>query len=110
MHDADHQRREAMNKGNAKRSALAAMRRQLRSGEVDLADVLLDPPDCLRHLSLIDVVACRYHSPHGGHWRAVLGRKAVHAGVNLVQPIGMASEHSRRWTAQHVRAQRGSRS
>ena len=50
------QRMEALRKANDVRSARARLKAQLRSGEVALSDILLDPPPCVHTAKVLDLV------------------------------------------------------
>lgn len=87
---------------NHTRGQVADLRRGLRTGTIELADVLLHPPAYIAHMALVDVVDLQA-STRAAVRRANLGRDAVRAGVNLLQPVGRASLASRTWTVENVR-------
>lgn len=99
----------ALQKANRHRLELHSLRGQIRRGEVDLADLLEDPPAYLQRWTLLDVVRLGWHKPARHHSSATLeqlGREAVRDGVNLLISLERSSMDSRRWVSTHVRWQR----
>lgn len=92
----DEQRAAANAASAAKRQFIAQLRSHVLAGRVGLDALLLDPPPQIAHLALIDVMA--FARPRArGSWRVDVGRAAVRAGVNVLQPVGGASKVSREW-------------
>ena len=89
-------------RGLAKRRALAAWRKALKDGEVKLADVFREQPECMRHLPLLDIIRL------GSHWgpgrAAALNGYAVRCHVNLAVPLGDAADVTVDWVARAVEA------
>jgi hypothetical protein len=91
------QRQDAMAKGNVRRLAIREMRRDLKEGRLDLIDVLRDPPELLQTMPIIDAVrVARNVSPRAApNWLVRMGRDATFAQINLLLPLGAASERTR---------------
>lgn len=89
------QRREALDSANALRAERAEIRKGLRDGSLTLENVLLDPPEALLAVPLLDVLQMDRHRRTTAMWR--LNGLAVHEGVNLMLPVGHASEQTRRF-------------
>lgn len=89
----------ALANANAKRVAIAQMRKHVLAGRIDPGDLFLDPPEILAHRALIDVMALARLDPLIGAWREEIGKAAVRDGVNLLVPVGKASRVSREWAA-----------
>jgi hypothetical protein len=104
-HDAsfdalDEHREEASRRSATKRRAAADLRRALRDGDVSLAEVLLDPPECLAHLPIFQVLTMgRSLGPRKLQY---LNTWAMREFVNLAVPLGQASKRSRKWCAENV--------
>lgn len=94
------QRQTALTTANESRSQLAALKRQLRTGEISIEDAMKEPvfADAL----LIDVV--RFTRSCGLRRQGtltVLGKQALRDNVNLMVTVGRASERSKAWVAEH---------
>lgn len=88
---------------NERRIALADLRGSCKLNPELLAVVLLDPPAVLHGHSVIDAVRI-LRGNRGGvapPWLTTLGRNALRDQVNLLVPIGRASERTRMWIAEH---------
>lgn len=85
---------------NRLRSAKAQFRAGLASGELALADVLADPPDCLQQTILLDLL--RMARGIGATKLRLLNLRAMRDRVNLATPLGQTSERSRRWLADEL--------
>lgn len=88
---------------NDKRLRVAALRQQMRTGQVTLTQVLMDPPEELSGYTILDVLRFprstdRYQGSAG---LTRLGRMALRDGVNLAIPLGEASARTRAWAAEH---------
>jgi hypothetical protein len=99
--DAVDQPTQALQVANAKRIAMAALRRRLRTERGALADVMLNPPAVLENVAIVDVVRLAY-SKRSGRMMQLLGREACRDNVNLLMPLGCASLRTRRWVAEHA--------
>jgi len=95
----------ALEDADGTRMEQASYRRRLRSGELSVAEVLLDPPYVLRNMPVVNVLQMARSYRRGGVWLERLGREAARDNVNLCVALGKASERTRYWTAQ--RADRG---
>jgi hypothetical protein len=85
-----------------RRSARTELRRDLRNGTVTLQQAMADPPPELEKVLLVDVLRMvRSKRSRSSASMAVLGRRAVHDGVNLMLPVGKASAWTREWVAEH---------
>ncbi len=85
----------------AKRRALSAIKAALRRGEVRLEDLMTDPPDLIADVPLIDVIRWTRRDQSATARIAQIGAWAVRDGVNLMQPVGVASQRSRAWVAEY---------
>jgi hypothetical protein len=93
-------REEACRRSATKRRAGADLRRDLHNGDVSLAEVLLDPPECIAHLPLFQVLLMgRSLGPRKLQY---LNTWAMREFVNLATPLGQASQRSRQWCAKNV--------
>lgn len=77
------------------RAERARVRRDLRSGVLSLAAVILDPPACVVSVPLFEIV--RWQRFFGAYRLRLLGRRAVADGINLALTVGMASAGTREW-------------
>jgi hypothetical protein len=96
------QRDRALIVANEKRMRVVEIRRQVKSGQLALADLLADPPDEILHMTLFDVVRMTYTSTRAGASMETLGRRALQDGVNLLVQVGRSSMRSREWVAENV--------
>lgn len=85
---------------SALRKERSEVRRAIRTGVLTLEAVMSDPPPALAGVLLIDVVRLGYRY-RTAESVTELGRLALRAGVNLMIPLGVASERSRRWVAEN---------
>ena len=97
----EQQRAAALAAANTRRHRLAELRRQARTGQAGLTGLLLDPPVELRDVLLVDVVRMS-RSQRMSSGIARLGRLAVRDGINLLIPLGQASQRTRAWVAEHA--------
>lgn len=95
------QRDRALNSANEKRAAIASIRVQLSSGQLTVADVMLDPPVALKDTPLIDILRMQRARRRNGLSLAIIGEEAIDANVNLLLPLGCASARVRAWVAAH---------
>lgn len=92
----------ALSSAQARRTRLTELRRDLRAGRVSLTDLMLDPPADMENVILSDVLRWLGCNARGRSSRiAVLGRRAMCDGVNLLQTVGEASAFSRAWVAEN---------
>ena len=101
MNSDEAQRTLALERANEKRLAMADLRARLVSERGALADVMLNVPAELERMAIVDVVRLAYGKRSA---RSIerLGRLAVWDGVNLLMPLGEASERTRRWVAERA--------
>lgn len=85
---------------NATRIHRAAVKRDLRSGSLTLATVMQELPDALLDVPLIDIIRWSRHRSTSAALSRI-GAMAVRDGVNLMIPLGLASQRSRTWVAQN---------
>jgi hypothetical protein len=97
----DEQRMKALQRADAKRIALADLRARLRSERGALADVMLDPPELLADVAIVDVVRLAYGKRSARSLQR-LGAMAAQDRVNLLMPLGSASLRTREWVARHA--------
>lgn len=95
------QRRAALELANEKRLRIADLRRRIRTEHGALEDVLLNPPEELAGIPIIDIVRYAYDN-RPAKTAERLGRLAIRDGVNLLMPLGRASARTREWTAEHT--------
>jgi hypothetical protein len=96
------QRAAALSLANQRRTTRAQLRRRISTGDLTLAAVLEDPPDELRDLIILDIVRIARGSRHSARyvaWLERMGRAAIVDGVNLMMPLGRASQRTRDWVA-----------
>jgi hypothetical protein len=96
------QRRKACEAASRKRAQITALKQQLLGGTLTLEDVLMDPPEALTQVPVIDVLRMTRRAGNRGArglWQ--INGRAVHAGVNLMMPLGLASERTREWAAEN---------
>lgn len=103
---ADHrtQAREALAIANVKRSAIREIKRQVQVGELVLADLLRDPPPALAHMSVFEVMMLRrqLRGQSSDAARQKIGGRAVADQVNVLIPLGRASQRTRNWAADNL--------
>lgn len=87
---------------NKKRRERAFYRECVLDGRVSVADLFMDPPEALAGMTLIGVMGLTRRSRSFASWQQRVGKRAVLDGVNLLQPVDRASEHSRRWCARNA--------
>lgn len=95
------QRTLALGRANDKRARMSALKQRLRTERGALAGVLLDPPDELAHMPVIDVVRLAW-GLRASRSLERLGRLALRDGVNLMMPLGHSSARTRSWLAEHA--------
>lgn len=88
---------DALTIANRKRVALAQLRRDLRSGAVQLADVLNDPPDCISHYTVLDVLELMRTNSRAISWKRELGAAALFDRVNVLVAVADASPRTIDW-------------
>lgn len=94
------QRQDALQLANRHRMERAAIRSALRDGEKTIADVIVEPPECMKSMLAIDLI--RQGRMIGSKKLAQIGREAARAGVNLALPIKWMSPDERRWLARRA--------
>lgn len=77
------------------------LKRELRGNRDGLRELLLDPPEAIHHITVVELIAYgRYR-----HMRAPamekIGKDAIADGVNLLVTLGRASMRTRLWAAEH---------
>lgn len=97
----EEQRTAALVRANDKRIARADLRARLVSERGSLADIMRDPPEVLADMALVDVVRLSYGKRSAASL-ARLGRLACRDHINLLMPLGEASERTREWVAVHA--------
>lgn len=91
---------DALELANANRLGRAEWRRRIAGDRDLLVSVLLDPPDDLAGVRLLDLLRwSRRTRPGANRCDSFdrLGARAVRANVNLLMPLGRASRASREW-------------
>jgi hypothetical protein len=103
--DALAQRRDAIDKANAIRTARAQIKKQVQAGEITVAGLMADPPDVLSSMAVCDVIRFAHKSHRGSDtwWFENLGKHAAIERVNLCVPLGRASVRTRAWIATNTR-------
>lgn len=100
------QAREALQKGNATRSARAKLVKDIASGKIDWRLVILDPPDCVADLLLSELLLLL---PWMGRRRLErLGLLAHEFGITLTLRAGKSSRTTRSWVVRHTLPRRAS--
>lgn len=92
----------ALTEANAKRDRIAALRRDIRACRIPLDTILRDRPEELAHWPIIDVIRLGY-SKRSVTAVTELGRRAVRDNVNLLIPLGDASQRTLSWVAANAR-------
>lgn len=83
-------------------SAQAVIRRGLRNGTLTLAEVMADPPVELRGRVLFDVIRmARPRTGRNSPALAMMGRRALDDGINLMVHLGRADVRTRAWAAEY---------
>jgi hypothetical protein len=89
------------------RKEQARVKRDIRLGRVSVADVLADPHGPFERVMLWRL--CTFLPRFGNEKLRRLNVRAMSAGVNLLCPLGQASQRSREWLAAEVAAMPGRR-
>lgn len=92
------------------RGARAALRRALREDPRRVRDVLLDPPDYIHAMPIVEVIMLTQTRPTVMKSLPRAGRLAAAARVNLLERVGRAPRSERVWVAgalSFTRCQRG---
>lgn len=84
------QRMEALQKANAIRSQRAQLKKELKSGELDIVAVLKDPPEFLRTAKVIDLLLV---VPKFGRVKAT--RVLTRCRISQAKTVGGLSERQR---------------
>jgi hypothetical protein len=84
------QRMEALQKANEIRSQRAQLKRQLKSGELEIVDVLREPPEFLRTAKVIDLLLV---VPKFGRVKAT--RVLTRCRISQAKTVGGLSERQR---------------
>lgn len=87
---------------NKKRRERAFYRECVLDGRLSIGELFMDPPPALAGMTLVGVMGLTRRSRSFAPWQQRVGRRAVLDGVNLLQPVDRASEHSRRWCARNA--------
>lgn len=93
---------DALRVGQERRMNRVHVFARIRSGELDLFDVLADPPEALATASLLDVVRRTSSSARTVESLDALGHAAVRDGVNLLVQLGRSSVRQREWLASRL--------
>ena len=94
------QQQDAFGRSAAVRRERAALRADLVTGRVRLADLMNDPPPVLDGVTFEEVLRWM-RATRSLHSIAVIGRWAARDRINLLQPIGGSSAATRAWVAKH---------
>ncbi|HZA18925.1 MAG TPA: hypothetical protein VE645_18945 [Pseudonocardiaceae bacterium] len=79
-----------------------ALRQRIDAEELDLADLMRDPPDAIGGLPLDEVIfMCRGKRQHARERLAVMGHCALRDGVNLLELVARADVRTRGWVADY---------
>lgn len=101
--DSAEQQRRALDRGNARRWAIATLRANLRAGEDDIADVIRRREPLVAGYSIFDVLRLTAGSGNKVTMNhQVMGSRAVYDGVNLLISLERASEHTINWTINYI--------
>lgn len=94
------QKMSALQKGDAKRRARSRLRKKVVTGEVDIRDVIADPPHCIDTTLVSDTLLW---APRFGKERLItLNKRAVADGINLVSDWRRTSMHTRDWLLRNI--------
>lgn len=91
------QRKTALKRANRIRSARAQMKEQIKSGELDICDLILDPPDDLVSATIGEVVEW---APGIGRWRST---KVLTGVVRPTVRMGELGDYTRQRIVSRVR-------
>jgi hypothetical protein len=92
---------------NARSSELrgerARVRAALRDGSLPIARLFesLDEYQCVHDMAVLDVLRL-VRTGKNQRWEFEIGRRAITDGVNLLVPVGRASERTLRWATVHA--------
>lgn len=104
---SDERRMATLAHGNERRLDIVALRRNVKNGNVDVRDLLTDPPDSIQHMTLIAVMSIARSRPsRPSVWMTNVGRKAARDGINLLQPVSQASTTTRLWCCRNCASPR----
>jgi len=94
------QRRAALVTANKRRKAVAEIRAEISASRENACRVLLDPPEPALGLAVIEVLVLARSSLG---WRSAgvkeIGARALRDNVNVLVPLGEASQRTREWAA-----------
>lgn len=95
----------ALAAANSRRTTVAELKRRLRRRELELCELLLDPPADVRGYLLFEVLLW---APGFGRDRLrALNARAIHGcELNLANPVGALTARQRRWLADQLQAAR----
>lgn len=94
------QQRAAFERGNQHRSERHKLLRRLHGGEIDLAEVLADPPACVNRMPVHELLI---HLKWMGPIKVrALNVPAARAGVNLFRPVGELTPLHREWILEQI--------
>lgn len=100
VHPLTDQRDQARATANAKRLAVATLKRDIQAGRRSFADVVMDPPAETHGLLLIDLIDMTRRTRRGAGL-ATIGRLALRDRINLLEVVERSSTRERVWVAQH---------
>jgi hypothetical protein len=101
------QRQEALVTANETRSAAAAWRKAIKSGDASLGDVFEERPDCLTDKSILELFA--YRPQWGPEIITRINHWAVRCGINLAVPLGKADDATIDWAYRALRKPKAAR-
>lgn len=97
------QQMRALAAGDEVRGRKARLRRHLRGNPDELARVLLEPPEEIRGLTVLEVLACsRSDGMRAAGVRSISWLAARERGLSVAEPVGAVSPDDRAWLAEHA--------
>ena len=94
----------ALATANERRILHSQLKREVRNYPPTLLDWLDEPPAALADVPLLDLLRwtrATGRTVRGQQALVDLNARAVRDGVNLMMPLGRASQRSRKWVAEH---------
>lgn len=98
---ATQQRDQALATANAKRTALARLKRDIQTGRRSFAEMVMDPPAETAGMLLIDLIAMTRKKRGRSAGLSTIGRLALRDRINLLQVVERSSMREREWVAEH---------
>jgi hypothetical protein len=87
---------------NQRRTARKQLHEDIINGHTRVADVLETVPPAVHGMTVIDVMMLTRRHNRNPTTVARLGRAALRAQVNLLQPVEKASDRTRGWAARNT--------